>query len=164
MPGPRARQEKYCPALHAVCCGSGADSSNGELSGWFREAGLEGRVHLLGQRADVERVMAGLDVCVSSSLGESFPNVLGEALCCGVPCVATDAGDSALIVKGAGEIVRPGDPGALAEALVRLLSLPLARRRELGVEGRTRMRREYSLDAAACGFGDLYAALAAEKE
>ncbi|MGE4291399.1 MAG: glycosyltransferase [Desulfovibrio sp.] len=146
--------------VHFVCCGRGADPENPELAHWARQARLNGRLHLLGQRSDVERILAGLDLCVSSSSGESFPNVLGEALCCGVPCVATDAGDSATIVGRAGEVVRAGDAEFLARAMARLLALPEPARRTLGSEGRMRMIREYSLESVAARYARFYDSLA----
>lgn len=66
--------------------------------GWIGAAGLEGHVQLPGERQDVGRINAGLDLACSSSLGEGFPNVIAEAMSAGVPVVATDVGDSREIV------------------------------------------------------------------
>src|SRR6185436_17334390 len=70
-----------------VLCGPGVDRD----PVLRREAG---RVALLGGRADVERLWAAADIAVSSSLGEGFPNAVAEAMAAGVPCAATDAGDT----------------------------------------------------------------------
>ena len=59
-----------------------------------QELGLVERIHLLGERLDMPRLTAALDIAVSSSHAEGFPNVIGEAMACAVPCVVTDVGDS----------------------------------------------------------------------
>jgi len=66
-------------------------------------------------------VYGALDLVVSASTSEGLSNVLGEALACGVPCIATDVGDSARVVDDADRVVPPGDAGALAEAVLRQL-------------------------------------------
>ena len=66
-------------------------------------------------------VYTALDIAVSSSYGEGFANVIGEAMACGVPCVVTNVGDSARVVADLGEVVPPKDPAALRDAIERLL-------------------------------------------
>jgi glycosyltransferase involved in cell wall biosynthesis len=71
-------------------------------------------------------VYNALDVCTSASISEGLPNVLGEAMACGIPCVATDVGDSAALVRSTGVVVPPRDPAALAggwEALLKRIQV-----------------------------------------
>ncbi len=126
------------PDVNFVLVGRGLDRANTVLLCAAREAGVFHRTHWLGQRTDVPRLMAAFDILASSSLGEAFPNVLGEAMACGVPCAVTDVGDSATIVGDTGAVVRSGDMGGLAAALETLLAeKPIAR---AGRAARTRQR------------------------
>jgi len=79
-------------------------------------AGLGAYCHLLGPRLDMPRLFAAMDIVTSSSLSEAFPLAVGEAMACGVPCVVTDVGDSALMVGETGKVVAARDPNGLAEA------------------------------------------------
>ena len=140
-----------------LLAGGGLEESNPVLSALIAENGLTGQVHLLGQRNDVQRLIPGLDLmALSSAFGEGFPNALGEALACGVTCVATDVGDSALVVGAQGRIVPPGQPEALAAALAEMLNLPGDERRRLGAEGRRRMEDGFSMPALAGRYAALY--------
>jgi glycosyltransferase involved in cell wall biosynthesis len=79
--------------------------------------GLTGYVIWVDSRDDVFRLYSALDLLVSSSYGEGFANVIGEAMACGVPCVVTNVGDSAQLVADQGKIVTPKDPEGLMAAM-----------------------------------------------
>jgi glycosyltransferase involved in cell wall biosynthesis len=149
------------PRAHAVLVGAGVDGSNGELRAWLAQAGIAGRCHLLGRRDDMPRLMAALDVLALPSLGEAFPNAVGEAMACGVPCVVTDVGDAADIVGGTGEVVRSGDMPGFARALARVLALQEADRQALGVAAQARIRERYDIQVVARLYETHYRALAA---
>ncbi|HLJ55424.1 MAG TPA: glycosyltransferase, partial [Chthonomonadaceae bacterium] len=73
------------PRTHFLLCGERVTADNAELAGFIAKSGAPDRFHLLGRRADIPRISAALDVAISaSSFGEAFPNVLGEAMACGV--------------------------------------------------------------------------------
>jgi glycosyltransferase involved in cell wall biosynthesis len=145
-----------------LLCGQGIDWDNPKLAGWIRGAGLEDRFHLLGRRGDVPRLTAALDAaCLPSSHGEGFPNVLGEAMACGVPCVTTNVGDSADIVGDTGLVAPPGDPAALARALAELAGMSPQERTELGARARKRIRERFDLERVAQAYLELYSSLAA---
>lgn len=100
-----------------VAAGGGPPGTLERLRDRARSLGVEDRVRFLGPRRDVERIQAALDVATSASaFGEGFPNAVGEAMACGVPCVVTDVGDSASIVGAPDLVVRRRDPAGLAAA------------------------------------------------
>ncbi|MBT9173999.1 MAG: N-acetyl-alpha-D-glucosaminyl L-malate synthase [Syntrophomonadaceae bacterium] len=144
------------PGARFLLCGSGVTAENRELDGWLRAAGVRDRCHLLGQREDVPRLMAALDVAVSSSLGEAFPLVVGEAMSCGVPCVVTDVGDSALIVGDTGKVVPSEDFAALACGIGELLEAGAERRSLLGEAARRRIGEHVSLPDMVAAYERLY--------
>jgi glycosyltransferase involved in cell wall biosynthesis len=150
--------------LHAVLAGSGVDRANARLRQAIGALRLDDRVHLLGTRHEPASLLPALDVLVSaSSRAEGFPNVVGEAMACGVPCLVTDTGDCAAIVADAGIVVPPGDATPLAEALVRLLRAPAAERIAMGERGRDRITSTYRLEQCVARYAELYAALVRDR-
>ena len=101
---------------------------------------------LLPEQRDVGELMNGFDLfTLSSSFGEGFPNVLGEALSSGLPCVATDVGDCARIVGEAGRVVPPRSPQELAAAILDIAMSTHGYRAQLGERARTRAIELFSL-------------------
>jgi len=157
-----AEVRRRVPGAHAVCAGRGVTAADPALAGLAARDDLRGHVHLLGPRDDASGFLAGLDVlCVASRWGEGFPNVLGEALACGTPCVATDVGESRTILEGVGAVVPPDDGAALATALTGMLELSAADRTELGRRGRERVAEHYALDAVTRRYVDLWSEVGA---
>jgi glycosyltransferase involved in cell wall biosynthesis len=150
------------PRLHFVLCGEGVTRDNRVLDAWLQATGHPERFSLLGVRSDMPRVSAALDVAVSSSVMEGFPNVVGEAMSCAVPCVVTDVGDSARIVADTGWVVPPSNPEALAVAISEAVGLPSAERAALGQRARQRLIDHYSLDRVAERYCERYRAVLAQ--
>ncbi len=145
------------PDVHFVLAGQYVDPGNTELARAIARMGLQDHMHLLGRRDDMPRIIAALDVLTSSSsFGEGFPNVLGEAMSCGVPCVVTDVGDSASIVGKSGRVVPPGDMSGLARGLVELLSLTPQAKAALGVQARARVEARYEIGHVTRIYESLY--------
>jgi len=139
-----ARFLSMCPGTRFVCVGDGPAVMKARLGAATRECGLADRVLWLLPEPDAAAVYNGLDLLTSASLfGEGFSNVIGEAMACGVRCVVTDVGDSAWVVGETGLVVPPGDPGALAEAWARALSI---RDDPSHPDPRSRVQREFNLD------------------
>ncbi len=143
--------------LHVVIVGPGFDRGNAPLMDTIAQAGIAARVSLLGQRHDIPQIVAGLDIAtLPSAWGEGFPNVLGEAMACGVPCVTTDIGDSAWIVGRTGTVIPPRDSEALADALASLATLAPDARRQLGATARARVLENFEIDDIIQRYEQLY--------
>jgi len=146
------------PDVHFVLCGRGVSTDNAELMAMV-DASVRPRCHFLGPRGDVESLVSGLDFLISPSKGEAFPLALGEAMATGVPCVATDVGDSALIVGDTGLIVPPGDSRALSAAILKMLALPASARRELGQKARARVVSNFDMHSIAARYEAVHRAV-----
>jgi glycosyltransferase involved in cell wall biosynthesis len=154
------RVQEQIPDVQFVLCGDDVTWENMSLTSWIKQEGLEKHFHLLGRRDDIPRITASFDIAVlSSSFGEAFPNVVGEAMACGVPCVVTDVGDAAAIVGDTGRVVSPDEDKKFAEACIELLNLAPHHRKSLGQEARQRVVDEYSLPAVARMYCSLYGSI-----
>lgn len=128
-----------------------------EIRNLIAECNLGSQVLLLGERADLPRLTAALDIaCSSSAWGEGFSNAVGEAMACAVPCVVTDVGDSAYAVGETGLSVPPREPQALAQAIGRLINAGHEYRQQLGRAARERIQSEFSLSSIAQRYQALY--------
>jgi glycosyltransferase involved in cell wall biosynthesis len=109
-------------------------------------------IEVLGERHDLPELTASLNIAVSSSaFGEGFPNVVGEAMACAVPVVATDIGDTRWVMGETGRLVPPRDPQALANACLDILDSGVTQ----DLEARERIERHFSLTSVLGQFENL---------
>jgi glycosyltransferase involved in cell wall biosynthesis len=155
-----ARARQTLGALQAVVLGDGplARSLRAETAAW----GLSGSMRFVGYRADATALLPAFDVVVQSSRSEGVPLALLEAMAAGVPVIATRVGGTDDVVGQdgyAGILVPPGNPVALAEAIVRLLQQP-AKGAAMARAARERVVRDFSLVHMVRQYEALYARLA----
>jgi glycosyltransferase involved in cell wall biosynthesis len=144
------------PGTHALLVGPNVDAHNAELTTWLQENSVQPVCHLLGQRSDIPRLMAALDVLLLPSWGEAFPNVVGEAMACGVPCAVTDVGDAGVMVGDTGRVVASGDMRGLAQAAGELLALTAHERASLSQRVARLARDRFDLRVVTQQVFDLY--------
>jgi glycosyltransferase involved in cell wall biosynthesis len=125
---------------------------------------VRNRFHLLGERSNIPELMSAMDIfCLSSAWGEGFPNVIGEAMSTGLPCVATDVGDSAIVIGDTGVVVPPRNEKALAAGIERLLTMRPDDRHRLGSSARARIKENYELGAIVRQYVALYEEIVRKK-
>ena len=118
---------------------------------------LSDRFFFLGERNDISELMCAMDVlCLSSAWGEGFPNVIGEAMAIGLPCVATDVGDSGIIIADTGLIVPARTEDKLISGIEKLVMMSHQERRSLGEKAHVRINDNYKLSAIVDRYTSLY--------
>jgi glycosyltransferase involved in cell wall biosynthesis len=156
-----ARIGKANPTAYLVLIGRDVSEANAAFAALLEGFPYRDRIRALGERRDVAKLIPGLDIMLSSSLSEAFPNIIGEAMACGVPTIATDAGDCRKILGDANRIVTVGDAEALAQKTLAILALPAAERAAIGARDRARVVADYSIETIAAEYAALWRRLAA---
>lgn len=142
--------------VHLIAAGRGV-ADNAGLVREIASLRLDRRITLLDEQAQPAEFLAACDVvALSSAYGEGFPNVVAEAMACGVPCVVTNVGDAARIVGDAGIVVEPRDPDSLARGILNYLSMGPAEGHAAADAARRRIVEHYSLDRAIAHYESLY--------
>ena len=153
---------KDIPNLEIVLAGDGA--LRPELEKMVADLGIARHVLFLGERRDIPAVLASLDISVLTSLSESMPNAILEAMAAGLPVVSTRVGGSAEVVRHGetGLLVDSGDDAQLADALRTLLRNE-SLRKEFGARGKGVARSQFGVASVQKQYEDLYAAVLGEK-
>jgi len=142
--------------LHWAIAGEGR--LRADLERLIDQLGLRRRVHLLGEVPDAARLVASADLFVMSSIEEGLGTAVLDAMALGIPVVGTRAGGiPEMLAGGAGTLVPPGDPRALADAVTALLNDPAARAAQVA-RGREAVRR-FSDERMAEGVLQVYRSL-----
>ncbi|HAE37816.1 MAG TPA: hypothetical protein DCG57_04155 [Candidatus Riflebacteria bacterium] len=162
--GAAATVARSFPEAHYVLCGKGITSANKRLATAIERAGLTGKIHLLGQLSDIAAIMKNLRFLVSSSISEAFPNVVGEAMSIGIPCVVTDVGDSAKLLGDTGIVVPAGNSAALAEGIISMLKMSRQELAATGARARARIEKNFSMATVAKQYEKLYLEVTNERQ
>ena len=147
------------PNAKFLMIGRGVTSENEKLMKMIQETKRPDKFVLIGERDDVIDCMHTSDVFCMHSKTEGFPNVLGEAMLCGLPCVSTDVGDATHLLNNSALIVPPSNAYELAKKLVQILSLPAYERLSLGMTGSQRITTHFSMDKMCNSYLNLYEAI-----
>jgi len=133
-----------------VCVGKGEKSYENAMRREASAAGLGDKIIFAGSRADMLSVYNAFDTLVLPSInGEGFPNVVGEAMACGTPCVVTDVGDAAHVVGDAGIAVPKGDSAVLAGGIMKILGMSGQEKEKLSATGRERIASFFTVQKMA---------------
>lgn len=149
------------PKAVFILAGKGMTADNEQIAGPLRAAQLTERIRLLGEYADPSQLYPSLDIATLCSFTEGFPNAVGEAMSCELPCVATDVGDSALLLGDTGRVVPPGNPQAVANTWSEWIGLGPEGRQRIGAAARARIQERFSLQAIVAAYDRLYSELGA---
>lgn len=149
--------------MHVANCyfvlgGRDCDSSNQILVEQIKSLGLENKVVLLGP-VKSDDILPALDVYLSMSLGEGFPNVIGEAMTCGVPCIATEVGDCRAIIGNGNQIFKVTEEEKIAYRIKEILNLSENEYVSLSKSCRARVKQNYQLETIVKKYEDLYLSL-----
>ena len=140
-----------------VMAGAGLDGMNTALAAAIRECRLEQYVRLVGETTCPQALLSACDLfCLPSAWGEGFPNAVGEAMACELPCVVTRVGDGPDLVGATGLVVDPGDREGLAQALLQLIRLGHTGRARLGARARSRIAASFSLPDVAARYAGVF--------
>ncbi len=157
-----ARHSLVNDHVHYVMAGKGteADAGSEVLDVAIRDAiaqspSLAVRLHRVGACDDVPALLNACDLVTMTSRSEGSPNVVGEAMACGVPCVVTNVGDAARLVGETGVVVSVGDDRAIADIWERLATRATLRR-ALGAAAMRRIHARYSVAAEINAYADIW--------
>ena len=172
----RLEQQKNFPLLIEACdilrrrgrefslCLVGRGSQRERLEKLARDSGMEGHIHFAGHQSNPYAIMARSAVLALSSTHEGFGNVLVEALCLGIPVVATNcpSGPEEILCGGAyGRLVPMNDAQALADALEATLDAPPDAAKSAAGKRRA---EDFSLGTAVAAWQNLIVATAEERQ
>jgi glycosyltransferase involved in cell wall biosynthesis len=143
----------------------GDGSERASLEAQAANIGVRDRVIFLGHRDDVAELLATCDLLVLPSLYEGLPLSVLEAMAAGKPVVATSVGGTpeAVLDGETGFLVPSRDPTALVRAIQRLLT-DACLRRKMGMAGRLRVQRNFSVTQMVAGVTQTYEKLLDRRE
>lgn len=143
--------------VYFVLAGKQLTKANLAIMHLLSEHNLQARIVLLGQIDNIHTVLPAMDYVTQTSVfGEGFPNVIGEAMACGVECFCTDVGDSLEVIGDTGYKIAPRDPIALAQQWRNALELATEENVKRRLKVRERISQRYRIDNIVTEYCKIY--------
>jgi sugar transferase (PEP-CTERM/EpsH1 system associated) len=141
--------------LRLLIVGDGA--ARKECLDLLQQAGAEDLAWLPGERKDIAELMCAMDLFVLPSLGEGISNTILEAMSTGLPVIATKVGGNVELVHEGhtGNLIEPGQPEALAEAIITYYENPILIER-YGHAAREKILADFSMEAMMASYLSVY--------
>lgn len=137
--------------IKGVLVGRDIDLENFNLSDTEKKKFL-----VLGEKKDIAGLLSAADVFCLHSITEGFPNVLGEAMSVGLPCITTKAGDAGLILSNKKYTVETGGFLLIARLIIELSEESISNRRVIGNNNREEILKCFSLETILNKYLALY--------
>jgi glycosyltransferase involved in cell wall biosynthesis len=150
-----ARVASRMPRTRFALIGEGVTRDR-DIRALLAQENLAGRVLLEDRSDNVQKIMSALDVFCLASRSEGFPNVVGEAMACATPTVASDVGDVRSILGDDRLVAAAENPESLAKCLEYVLGLDEQERRALGLRQRRRVEAEFDVERVWERYRKLY--------
>ena len=136
------------PNVHFLFAGTGMTKDDPAFADFFKkQPGTQSQIHFLGERHDLPRLTAALDLAISTSaFGEGFPNVIGEAMASAIPVIATDIGDTARVLDDPDQVVPPRNPQALVKSCEAHIHSSSETRQQIGQRNLQRIQAHFDIN------------------
>lgn len=136
--------------------GRDLDQRNTILMEWINNTGFSDHFLLAGEKHNIADYMRAMDIFCLSSITEGFPNVVGEAMASALPCVVTSVGDVQKITGNNALLIQPKNKKLLSKGLCEMLNMDNEKRNRMGLNGRKKIEKEYSVKLACEKHFNLY--------
>ena len=147
------------PNAYFLLAGKGIDYNNQVLLNWIEKFNLKSSFRLLGSRSDINKINSALDLYLSPSNGEGFPNSIGEAMSCGVPCLATNVGDCKKIINNNNLISEVDDLADFINKTLIALKWNEKEFKKQSFLARQRIKKLYSIERVKDHYEEFYKSL-----
>lgn len=144
--------------IQTIMVGQGFDEFNQEIISLKKDLQLK-NIKLLGRRDDVPALMNAFDLFLITSVSEGFPNVLGEAMLTGLPCLVTDVGDCKEVLANNKYVFNVGDYKGMANKASEIINLTELQKKELSLYNQKIIKKNYEISIVTKKYQEIYKTL-----
>ena len=109
--------------FHCYLIGKNIDSKNKILVDYIHKLGISNKFSLLGYKDNMPDILNMLDLHILLTYSESFPNVIAEAMSCGVPCISSNEGEAKKIISKNGYILKGNNKKEVFDKIIQIINI-----------------------------------------